>query len=169
MSQVYNNFYIKTLPFVTIDEVNNFRRMTRTSQAEYLANQINSNMKIVSKHEIFYFNINNKLWVLISEIEYLNFITKLFNETIVLIIQMKRNTIDLAEDLNKELVKLCGLFDNMTYIKDIIERLYSNLYDKDFRIKLDDSRDQLPIKDGLKINLKTLEITEITINDFFFF
>jgi hypothetical protein len=57
----------------------------------------------------------------------------------------------------------------MTYIKDIIERLYSNLYDKDFRIKLDDSRDQLPIKDGLKINLKTLEITEITINDFFFF
>jgi len=169
MNSVYNNFYIKTLPFETIDDVNNFRRMTRTSQAEYLANQIYSNIKIIDKHNVYYFNTNNKLWVLISEIEYINFITKLFNESILLIIQMKRNTIDLAEDLNKELIKLCGLFDNITYIKDIIERLYSNLYDKDFKIKLDDSKDHLPIKNGLKINLKTSETTERTINDYFSF
>ena len=55
----------------------------------------------------------------------------------------------------------------MTYIKDIIERLFSNLYDKDFITKLDDCKDHLPIKNGLKINFRTLEQSERTINDYF--
>lgn len=167
MNQIYNNFSVKTLQFQNINDINNYRRMTRTSQANFLADLLFNYIKIIDKHNVIYYNTNTKLWITITEIQYVNLITSIFNETILSIVLIKRNADDLAEDVNKELIKLCGLFDNMTYIKDIIERLFSNLYDRDFITKLDDSKDHFPIKNGLKINFKTLELTERTINDYF--
>ena len=168
MNQVYNTFFIKTLPFVTINDINNYRIMTRTSQAYYIAELISNYLKIIDKHNVIYYNTINKLWILMTESQYINLITNILNETIKIIKLIKRRDgEDLTEETIKEINKLCGLFDNITYIKDIIERLFSNLYDKEFLTKLDDCKDHLPIKNGLKINFRTLEQSERTINDYF--
>ena len=96
MDQVYNSFFIKTLPFVTINDINNYRRMTRTSQASYLAELIFNYLKIIDKHNnVIYYNTNTKLWITISDIQYINLITSIFNESIIIIIQIKKNKDDL--------------------------------------------------------------------------
>ena len=55
----------------------------------------------------------------------------------------------------------------MAYVDDIIRRSFSLLLDKEFLINLDSVSSLFPIKNGQKIDLKTLEISERTINDYF--
>ena len=55
----------------------------------------------------------------------------------------------------------------MAYVDDIIRRSFSLLLDKEFLINLDSVANLFPIKNGQKIDLKTLEISERTINDYF--
>ena len=123
---------MKHFDFKTIDDINNFRRMTRTSQAIHLAEQIQSFIKIVDKHKVYYFDTNKNLWVLMIFIEYRFFISNYFNESSILIKQIKKNYEDLPDEIDKQINVLCRLFDNMTYIKDIMKRSFTMLLDKDF-------------------------------------
>ena len=132
MNQIINNISMKHFDFKTIDDINNFRRMTRTSQAIHLAEQIQSFIKIVDKHKVYYFDTNKNLWVLMTFIEYRFFITNYLNESSILIKQIKKNYEDLPDEIDKQINVLCRLFDNMTYIKDIMKRSFTMLLDKDF-------------------------------------
>ena len=123
---------MKHFDFKTIDDINNFRRMTRTSQAIYLAEQIQSFIKIVDKHKVYYFDRNKNLWVLMTFIEYRFFISNYLNESSILIKQIKKSYEDLPDEIDKQINVLCRLFDNMTYIKDIMKRSFTMLLDKDF-------------------------------------
>jgi len=167
MNQVINNIQIKHFNFINIDDVNKYSYMTRTSQAIYLAEEIQNYIKIIDKHNVYYFNINLKLWVLISDHEYSNFIIDFFNESSKVIKRLKQEANDIPDVQIKELKTLCTLFDNMTYIEDIIKRSHSRLFDKDFMTNLDRKPEMFPIKDGKQLNLKTLEITDRTIHDYF--
>ena len=90
MNQIINNISMKHFKFKTIDDVNSFRRMTRTSQAFYLAEQIKSFIKIVDKRKVYYFDTNKNLWVLMIFIEYRFFISNYLNESSILIKQIKK-------------------------------------------------------------------------------
>ena len=103
MNQVYNTFFIKTLPFVTINDINNYRIMTRTSQAYYIAELISNYLKIIDKHNVIYYNTINKLWILMTESQYVNLITNILNETIKIIKLIKRRD---GEDLTEETIKV---------------------------------------------------------------
>ena len=132
MNQIINSISMKHFDFKTIDDINNFRRMTRTSQAIYLAEQIQSFIKIVDKHKVYYFDRNKNLWVLMTFIEYRFFISNYLNESSILIKQIKKSYEDLPDEIDKQINVLCRLFDNMTYIKDIMKRSFTMLLDKDF-------------------------------------
>ena len=132
MNQIINSISMKHFDFKTIDDINNFRRMTRTSQAIYLAEQIQSFIKIVDKHKVYYFDTNKNLWVLMTFIEYRFFISNYLNESSILIKQIKKSYEDLPDEIDKQINVLCRLFDNMTYIKDIMKRSFTMLLDKDF-------------------------------------
>jgi len=96
MNQIINNISMKHFDFKTIDDVNSFSCMTRTSQAIYLAEQIQSFIKIIDKRKVYYFDTNNNLWVLMTFIEYRFFITNYFNESSKLINQIKINSGELT-------------------------------------------------------------------------
>ena len=132
MNQIINNISMKHFDFKTIDDVNSFSRMTRTSQAIYLAEQIQSFIKIIDKRKVYYFDTNKNLWVLMTFIEYRFFITNYFNESSKLINQIKINSGELTVTIDKQINVLCRLFDTKTYIKDIMIRSFCMLLDKDF-------------------------------------
>ena len=167
MNQVINNIQIKHFNFTNIEDVNKYSYMTRTSQAIYLAEEIQNYVKIIDKHNVYYFNINLKLWVLISDHEYSNFIIDFFNESSKVIKGFQREAVDIPDVQIKELKTLCNLFDNITYIEDIIKRSHSRLFDKDFMTNLDRKPEMFPIKDGKQLNFRTLQISDRTINDYF--
>ena len=106
--------------------------MTRTSQAIYLAEQIQSFIKIIDKRKVYCFDTNKNLWVLMTFNEYRFFITNYFNESSKLINQIKINSGELTVTIDKQINVLCRLFDTKTYIKDIMIRSFCMLLDKDF-------------------------------------
>ena len=132
MNQIINNISMKHFDFKTIDDVNSFSRMTRTSQAIYLAEQIQSFIKIIDKRKVYCFDTNKNLWVLMTFNEYRFFITNYFNESSKLINQIKINSGELTVTIDKQINVLCRLFDTKTYIKDIMIRSFCMLLDKDF-------------------------------------
>jgi P4 family phage/plasmid primase-like protien len=60
-------------------------------------------------------------------------------------------------------------FDKTVYFNTIETRSYGDLVNKDIFKLLDSSMHELPLKNGTKINLKTLEITDRTDEDYFTF
>ena len=67
----------------------------------------------------------------------------------------------------KQFEALFKLFDKETFINEIIRRSISYLNDVQFITILDSKPDFLAINNGKKINLKTLEITDRTFDDYF--
>ena len=77
---------------------------------------------------------------------------------------MQDHNVDTLQGTNGGEIKL---YDKKTYITDIILRSITNLFDKQFITILDSNPDFLPINNGKKNNLKTLEITDRTYYDYF--
>ena len=75
---------------------------------------------------------------------------------------LKNSKEEVDEYILKEIKASIKLYDKKTYITDIIQRSLTNLFDKQFITILDSNPDFLPINNGKKINLKTLEITNRT-------
>jgi putative DNA primase/helicase len=65
-----------------------------------------------------------------------------------------------------KLEELTILFDKKQYIKDIRERFFKSMLDKFFEKKLNNNPEILSLKNGKKIDLKTLEISDKTQDDF---
>ena len=80
---------------------------------------------------------------------------------------VKNSKDEIDKYILKQIEKLCHEFDQDSYHKKIINRSITSIYDIQFLSKLDNNADFLPINNGKKINLKTLEITDRTYHDYF--
>jgi P4 family phage/plasmid primase-like protien len=165
------------LKFNSLKNLNSFVNMTVTDQANFYALTLKDDIKILGKmQEIYFYDEITKLWKVESPEVYASYFMNFFNNTAK---QMKKDfrlyTIEMDEDdslyknMQTSMLKLIKLFDNKNYITDIIDRSIGKLQDNGFVLKLNNSPDIFPIKNGLKIDLKTLQISERTKEDYFTF
>ena len=158
----------KSFLFKTIDNVYQFTKLSITQQSNYFSNFIENNIRMISNDSLYYYNDIDKLWTSIDKIQFDSFVYNFFDNTTTKIKVLLTNSKDeIDEYILKQIKTSCKLYDKTTYINDIIKRSISNLYDVQFLTVLDSNPDFLPINNGKKINLKTLEITDRTYHDYF--
>ena len=169
MNSIIENFEISNFSFKTIQQINEYRFMTITSQSNYFAKLVFKYYKVISKDIIYYYNKNSKLWVEVDRNQYDAFVFDFYNNSASVIKSILRKTEDIDEQVEKKIKDLCAQFDKKSYLNDIIDRSFSKLYDTQFITKLNNNPDYLPILNGKKINLKTLELSDRIPDDLFTF
>jgi len=158
----------KSFLFKTIDNVYKFNKLSITQQSNYFSNFIKNNIKKISKDTLFYYNDIDKLWTEIDKSQFDDFVYNFFDNTATDIkVLLKNSKEEVDEYILKEIKASVKLYDKKTYITDIILRSLTNLFDKQFITVLDSNPDFLPINNGKKINLTSLEITDRTYHDYF--
>jgi P4 family phage/plasmid primase-like protien len=167
MNSIIENFEIVSFGFKTIEQINDYRFKSITKQSDYFASVIFKYYKVISNDIIYYYSKSSKLWVEADKGEYDSFVYHFFDNTATEIKKILRKTDNIDEQVEKAIKKLCELFDQQKYLNDIISRSFSNLKQPQFITKLNDDKESLPIQSGKKINLKTLEITDRTPDDYF--
>ncbi len=151
--------------FKTVEDICNYVEMTRTEQADEYAKAVKNYVKAYGNKTASYMVYNNdtRLWEELNKERYDGKVHKFFDKSIKTIKQLVNN---LKDNRIEALIKD---FDKTSYVTDIMKRSLINLYDEDFIVQLNDKHDYLPIMNGKKINLKTLEITDRTMDDRFTF
>ncbi len=167
MNSIIENFEITSFGFKTIQQINDYRFLSTTKQSDYFAKCIFKYYRVISDDIIYYYNKTSRLWLEVDKGEYDSFVYHFFDNTSTKIKRILRKTKNIDEQVEKAIKKLCDLFDQKTYLNDIISRSFSNLKQPQFITKLNDDKDFLPIQTGKKINLKTLQITDRTSEDYF--
>ena len=152
--------------FKTIEEINKYRFMTVTDQSTYFAMTIHNFIKVIDSSTLYYYNTKSKLWTINSRAQFDNFVFDWFNNSIKTIKKVLKET-ECDDEIIKQTKSLTALFDKKVYIKDIIDRSHSRLLDEKFVLNLDNSLCFFPIKNGKKLNFKTLVTSERTKNDNF--
>jgi P4 family phage/plasmid primase-like protien len=153
--------------FKNIADISEYINMTDTNRANVFAEEIKQYVKMVDgpKEIYFFFDIKTKLWQKINRDGFRIFVFNYYNKT-------AQHVKDMIGDLKDSRInKLVSHFDSDIFINRMIDRSKGYLYDRDLFIKLNNSKngDFLPLRDGKKINLKTLEITERTKDDYYTF
>ena len=151
--------------FKTVTDICNYVEMTRTEQAEEYAKAVKKAVKAYGDKTINYmiYDDKKKIWQDLSAKKYEGHVYQFFNKSIKKVKELVNNLKD------KRIDTLIKDFDKKAYVNDIIDRSLFHLFDEDFVTTLNDKHDYLPIKDGKKINLKTLEITDRVMDDRFTF
>ena len=178
----------------SIEDFVEFSKLTITSQGVKLAELMRKDVVSTgTKQKIWYsFNKDTKLWDIQNDDEFYSYLSKYPNIFITQINQLLENMeceCEKNKQLLKELAKQTGQkidikktsecscnvsklkklskdFDKSTYIKDIRDRFFGSMVDKDIEDKLNIKPDILSLKGGKKINLKTLEISDKTQDDY---
>ena len=169
-NSIIDNCSITHFAFKNIKEISKFRLMERTEQSNFMTKYISPNIRVISEKKgmLYYYNNKKLIWVLIDKPQYDNYIYDfLLNSNKEIKTILRRVAEEVEDDVATKTRALCALFDNRTYIDDIIARSFTKLYDSRFLPLLDASRDYLPIKNGKKINFQTLDISDRTAKDYF--
>jgi P4 family phage/plasmid primase-like protien len=152
--------------FKTLEDVINFVEKSKYEKTEILFAQLKPIIKAYGPERgIKYIKYDSvqKLWKEWKDLEFTTFIYKWFNCTAKNI----RNIAGKVED--KRINNLITDMDKDVFIKQIVDRLKGMLYDEQFVMNMNSDNSFLPIRGGKKINLRTGEIYERTIEDKFTF
>ena len=180
----------------TVEEFVKFYESTITTQGEMLGSLMKLNVVATSKNSWYLFNEDNKLWESQQDEEFYSYLSSYLNSLITKINELleikdcecetnkqllkqfakksgiRSVKIDIQDDKSKctcnfsKLKELAKILDKKNYIKDIRERFFKSMLDKDFEKKLNSNPDILSLQGGKKINLRTLEVSEKTANDY---
>lgn len=157
----------KSFGFKNINDVNEYRFRTKTDQSDLFAESICNHFKVISDDMIFYYNTDTKLWKEIKKSDFKSFVFGFYNNSAKEIKKILKDQDQIDGEVEKKIKELIGSFDNKTFIDDIFTRSFSLLTNTQFITFLNGAKEFLPIKDGKKINLRTLEITERSSSDYF--
>lgn len=167
------------MEFSKVENVVNFSKGANTEKAIAIATELKENLKVTVNNEVYLFDESTKLWSLKS-----NFYTEL-----TLFLLKKANEIkELARKENIKLYCVCppderkkscqrcdGVkmnelieeFDKKSFLVDMDSRIKGMIVDNEIHNKFDSVLiNHLPIKGGKKIDLKTLNITDIEKSDY---
>lgn len=176
----------------SVENFVDFYKLTITAQAVKLAESMKIDVVSTSKNSWYAFNKDSKLWQNMCDDEFYSHLNLYLNGLINKINELLENmececdkNKALLQKLAKEsgqkiqiqnngkcncnfskLTELTKLFDKKQYIKDIRERFFKSMLDKDFEKKLNNNPDILSLKNGKKMNLKTLEISDKQQDDY---
>jgi len=160
------NEKLKKLKIQKLKDFKNFMLKTKTEQADIIMTQMKEYI-IANDKIIYYYNEKLRLWLEVDENQYNKYIYDFLLNTTKHIRNLMKNE-DLEDGEKAKINKfLYGCFDEDKYITTIIKRSFTLLYNSNFIPLLDSAKEFFPIKNGRKINFKTLEITQRTNKDFF--
>jgi len=160
------NEKLKKLKIQKLKDFKNFMLKTKTEQADIIMTQMKEYI-IANDKIIYYYNEKLRLWLEVDENQYNKYIYDFLLNTTKHIRNLMKNE-DLEDEEKAKINKfLSGCFDEDKYITTIIKRSFTLLYNSNFIPLLDSAKEFFPIKNGRKINFKTLEITQRTNKDFF--
>jgi P4 family phage/plasmid primase-like protien len=160
------NEKLKKLNIQKLKDFKAFMSKTKTEQADIIMTQMKEYI-VANDKIIYYYNETLKLWLEVDENQYNKYIYDfLLNTTKYIRLLMKNEELE-DEEKTKISKFLSGCFDEDRYITTIIKRSFTLLYNSNFIPLLDSAKEYFPIKNGKKINFKTLEISERTNKDFF--
>lgn len=160
-------------------EIKKILNMNKTDFADYYSNLMKDSIKIIGKeHDVYHYNNVTKLWQCNTKEVYEVFITRYLNmmgkALMKAFLKVRKEIGGTDESVDENLSKMCksinGLikdFDSNTYIRAIIDRSTGQLQDNQFATKLNSNPDYLAILNGMKVNLKTGEVTGRTKSDYF--
>ncbi len=172
------------LKFENPNDVLLFSNMTDYDKAVFVAEQLETYVKILSPLEgniLYYvYNIETKLWKCHSQKSFFGIMAKYFNNSIDTVRKCKEEVLaSLKEDkhiskgylenVKRDFDIVISMFDKMGFISNLNDRFIVLLENNEFSKTLNSIPYLFPLKDGKKINLKTLEVTERTQNDLFTF
>lgn len=130
--------------------------------AEHFVSTYGMEYKIIDKNISFKWNKKTLLWEQ-HETENLPYDIAIIRNDIDAIISMLENSdfdIDIALTAKQNL-------GNTTFMEKVWKQVYVRLLDKTFMERVNKSPDELPILNGLKLNLRTGEMTKRTKHDLF--
>lgn len=155
------------LKFKTIEDIMSFKGKTKTEHSNIIIELVKNYIRAVGDDKIYYYNKNNKLWVEINRKQYETYIYDMLLKTVI---KCRKIMNDINIDIKERGVYekfFESTFDNRAYIDDIIKRSFTKLYNSNFLSILDSFKEYLPIKNGRKISLKSLEVSDRNYNDYF--
>ena len=165
MNTLYNCIATKAYPFDTMTDFNDFYNMSDTCRAEAYAQCICNDIKFIDNSHFYYYDMNSNIWVQTKGSDFIIFTFKFFDASAKLITQIFKNTETNQYD-DKKKIELIKKFDKQNWIKDICERTILNIMDISIVNKMDNNKYILGLLNGKKINLKTLEVTNRTREDY---
>ncbi len=170
----------KTMNYKTVKEVVDFCKLTKTEQSNRFAGDLQSSIKMDVGKNYYIYNETTKLWEYNSKSCFYTFLCN-YLANCINTIKTVCSTANIkpfccCEVRRKEcscngnqISIFLDKLDSSTYIDLIEKRALGILIDPDFVKQLNCSNDSLPIKDGKKINFKTLEVTDRTSEDYYSF
>ena len=167
---------IPTLEFKTLNEIKNYLSMNKTDHANYYAKLMKDDIKIIGKEQdVYYYDKVNKLWKCETKEVYNGCMADFLNDTGKSLLKCYKKIVakmdDMDDDENIKILKqiktLHNNFDLSSFINDIISRSTGKLQDNKFVTKLNNTCNFLPIQNGKKIDLRTLEVTDREKQDYF--
>lgn len=146
-----------------------FTKETTTDQARIIAQQIKGNVACSSGETWYAFDAVSKLWKQYNAKQYHTYFCNVVNEQIKKIKQLIPTVVCECEkkctcDRGK-LQTLASKMDGKEYINDIAGRAYGELYDPEFETKINSHPEILSIRNGQKINTRTMEVSDKTKED----
>lgn len=156
-------------------EIQKFSKMNNYEQSEFIATQLKDYVKIstpVEGNVIYYiYDMESKLWKMCSQKTYNGIMAKYFYTSSKQVKDTRKDVIKLLDDdesiseIKAVYDKVLKDFDSIAYINKINERLIYMLSDNEFCKTLNTVPHIFPLKNGKKINFKTLEVSERTKDD----
>ena len=165
--------------FENMKEIRDFLKLSQTDLAKLYSKMYKNDIFIVGKEkEIYYYNEVEKLWKCETREVYVGFVADFLNNTsknLVKKFTSLRRELDEDEDneamskLQQEVKGKAKGLDSTKAIEDLIKVSTGHLQCNDFETKLNVAHDYFPMKDGKKIHLPTLTISDRTKDDYFSF
>eukprot|EP01038_Epipyxis_sp_PR26KG_P017971 gene17971-25148_t len=145
--------------------------MSKTEIANMYVNKYKNDIFIIgSEADVYYYNEITKLWICSTREAYTSFVANVFQQTADNLQKTLKKLIkEMDEDdedddklskLKKSIKTLVKELDSQSFHDTIIKRSTGLLQNNEFIKRLNTKADYLPILNGKKINLATLEISD---------
>jgi len=166
------------IEFNNLKEITDFIEMTKTEISQLYVDKYRNDIFIIGKEkDIYYYDEVIKLWVCGTSEVYTVFIADVLFKTgknlQTALLKIIRESDDLFNDkfdkIKKDVKTMINELDKKAFQDVIIERSTGRLQNNEFVKRLNTKADYLPILNGQKISLITLEITNRTREDYFTF
>lgn len=174
-----NSIMFPAITFKNMDEIKAFVKMNKTETALYYYEMVKDTIKIIGKEkDVYYYNSNCKLWLCVTTEVYEASLAKYFNDISTALYKSFKALVMINGDnydedeilkLRKDIAKKQSELDTSANLKAIVDRSTGFLQDNNFATLLNSNPDCLPIKNGMKVCLKTGNTEERTKTDYFTF
>ena len=166
MQTTFQKINIKPVAFTSLEQLNDYIFMSKVDRTKLYSTDISSYVKAISKDYFCYYDQSNQLWSRMDNNDFVNFTIE-YHDAILKNINKFVSTIPQSmQPTNKTFNQLLKSLDTRSYCEEISKLALSFITNSLFITQLDVKPYIFSIKDGNKIDFRTLEVTKRERDDF---